>query len=238
MEFSHRLRAARLLGFLFLAAVLGAVALLIAGYGVAVGLGALVGLMLGGVAGLLSVLWLMRGFGRSVNVAGMEWSSYTYDDQSDERSTVEFATEMHELADLHGIDLGPIRAVRPVLQTVEAGGLSVELVAIEEHQAGLAMTLDVRSGPGALPPASMARVVLADDLGTPYRASAQGQGGWPGRMRYEVTAIPALPATATRLDVRIDRFFDPFPGGRGRGQADGPWAVAVPLEPIQPPDRA
>jgi hypothetical protein len=222
METSGRLWG-RLFGFVFLAVIVGAVALLIAGYGVPVGLGALAGLILGAVAGMLSVLWLMRGFGRSVNVAGMEWSS-----DSSGRPTAELMAEMQELSEVQGIDLGRIRSVRPVLQTVEAAGLSVQLVAIEEHEAGLSMTVDVRAGLGAYPPASMARVSLTDDVGTAYRASAQGQGGWPGRMRYQVTAIPPLPPTATRLDIAIDRFVDPFMGSRDR--AVGPWAFSVPLD--------
>ncbi len=110
--------------------------------------------------------------------------------------------------------------------------MSVQLVTIERHEAGLAITFGVRAQPGAFPPASMARVALADDIGTVYRASAQGQGGSAGQMRYQVTAIPAVPHAVTRLDVRIESFLDPFPGGRHA--AVGPWEFSVPLPPTEP----
>jgi hypothetical protein len=100
-------------------------------------------------------------------------------------------------------------------------------VSIEEHEAGLSMTLELRTGPGLPPPASMVRVSLSDDVATAYRAAGQGQGGWPGRMRYEVTATPALPAGATRLEVRVERFVEPFT--RRREGAVGPWTFSVPL---------
>lgn len=116
-----------------------------------------------------------------------------------------------------------------MLARVEAGGLDVDLVMVEVHEAGLAMTLDVASRPGTLPPASMARVSVSDDTETAYRASAQGQGGLPSRMRYVVTAIPAPPPATSRLEITIEWFFDPFPGGRQ--QASGPWMFSVALPP-------
>jgi hypothetical protein len=219
----------QLVGLIFLVVTIGAVVLLIAGYGVAVGLGALAGLVLGFVAGTLGALWLWRGSGRSVTLGGMAWSS---DRPTAELMTDELMTEMRDLGEISGVDLGTIRSVIPVLATTEAGGLTVQLVTIEQHEAGLAMTVDVHARPGALPPASMARVALADDVGTVYRASAQGQGGSPGQMRYQVTAIPTPPPAATRLDVRIERFLDPFPGSRQA--AIGPWGFSVPLHPTEP----
>lgn len=211
----------RIVGLLFLALVIVAVTLLIAGYGVAVGVGALAGLVLGFVAGTLGVLWLGRGSGRSITFGGMEWSSESG------RPTAELMAEMRELGEISSVDTGPIRSVLPVLASAEAGGLDVELVTVEVHEAGLSLTLDVASRPGTLPPASMARVSVSDDAGTGYRASAQGQGGFPGRMRYAVTAIPTPPPAATRLEITIERFLDPFPGGRQ--QASGPWRFSVAL---------
>jgi hypothetical protein len=135
--------------------------------------------------------------------------------------------EMQELGEISGVDIGAVRSVLPVLATAEAGGVNVQLVSVEVHEAGLAMTFDVASHLGTLPPASMARLAVSDDAGTTYRASAQGQGGLPGRMRYAVIAIPTPPAAATALQVRIERFFDPFPGGRSA--AVGPWAFSISL---------
>lgn len=79
----------------------------------------------------------------------------------------------------------------------------------------------------ALPPLPMVNVTVTDDVGTQYQALGQGQGGGPGRMRYEVTVIPAVPKVSRRLSVRIDGFSDPFQGAR-RTPA-GPWAFTVTL---------
>jgi hypothetical protein len=223
----------QLVGLVILVVVFGAIALLIAGYGVAVGLGALAGLVLGFAAGTLGSLWLWRGSGRSVTVGGMAWSS---DRPMAELMADGLMAEMRDLGEISGVDLGTIRSVMPVLATTEASGLSVQLVTIEQHEAGLALTFEVHAQPGTLPPASMARVAMADDIGTVYRASAQGQGGSPGQMRYQVTAIPAVPSAATRLDVRIERFLDPFPGGTtppsGRGASRCP--SLRPNPPLRP----
>jgi hypothetical protein len=200
--------------------------LLIAGYGVAVGVGALVGLVLGFLAGALGVMWLGRGPGRSVSFANLDWSS---EDQSSDRPTADLIAEMHELTEVMTIDLGSVKSVTPVLMTVEAGGLSVELVSIEQREAGLTMLVDVRTHLGTVAPASMARVSVGDDVGTRYRASAQGHGGQAGAMRYVVSVVAAFPPSATRLDISIDHFIDPFPG-RGRGIV-GPWAFSAVMAP-------
>ena len=215
-------RTGRIFGFVFLVAVAGAVVLLLVGYGVPVGLGAVAGLILGFVAGMLGVLWALRGAGRSVSFAGMGWSS---DSTPPAESLM---AEMSELTEVQQIDLGGIRAVRPVLQTVEVGGLTIQLVSVEEREAGMTLDLDVRVGVGARPPAHMAKVAVTDDLGTAYRASAMSQGGSPSHMRFGVSVIPALPPTATRLDVRVERFVDPF--DRGATDETGPWAFTIPLD--------
>jgi hypothetical protein len=200
-----------------------AIGLLIVGYGVPVGVGALAGLVLGFLAGTVGALWLGRGSGRSITFGGVEWSSESA------QPTAALMAEMQELGEISSVDLGPIRSVLPVLARAEAGGLDIDLVTVEVHEAGLAMTLDVVSRPGTLPPASMARVLVSDDTGTTYRASAQGQGGLLSRMRYAVTAIPAPPPAATRLEITIERFYDPFSGGRQ--QESGPWTFSVALPP-------
>lgn len=206
---------------LFLGVVVLAVGLLIAGYGVAVGVGALAGLVLGFLAGTFGALWLGRGSGRSITFGGMESSSESG------QPTAELMREMQELGEISSVDIGPVRSVLQVLASAEAGGLIIQLVSAEIHEAGLAMTFDVAGHLGALPPASMARLAVSDDAGTTYRASAQRQGGLPGRMRYAVTAIPTPPAAATALHARIERFFDPFP--HGRSSAVGPWSFTIPL---------
>ena len=54
----------RFFGLLFLAIVIVAIAALLGGYGVPVGIGALAGLVLGAIAGALGSLWVARGAGR------------------------------------------------------------------------------------------------------------------------------------------------------------------------------
>ena len=211
----------RLPGLVFLVVVIVAIAALLAGYGIPVGVGALAGLVLGAIAGMLGSLWLTRGTGRSVNLAGVEWSS---DLRSGEMSA-ELLADMREMSEVYTIDLGPIRSILPVLATVEANGLAVQLVAIEVHEAGARMALDVRALPGALPPPSSPQISLTDSVGTQYRASGQGQGGTPNQTRYDIVVVPALVLTSGPLMIRIDRFVDLLPGARRA--AAGPWLFTV-----------
>jgi hypothetical protein len=215
-------RPDRLLGAVILTVVVAAVGLLIAGYGVPVGFGTLVGLILGFLAGTIGSLWLARGAGRSVSFGGREWSSDWTNPGPDQ------IAEMQDLAAVSGVSLGTVGSVTPVLATAEAAGLIVQLVTIEHHEGGLAMTIDVRSRPGVLPPGSMARVAISDDVGTQYRASAMAHGGSPTEIRYVLTAIPALPDAATRLDMVIERFVDLMPGAP-RDATLGPWSFSVSL---------
>jgi hypothetical protein len=216
-------RRGRLPALLFWAIVLVAIVALLAGYGIPVGVGALVGLALGALTGAIGVLWLARGPGRSIHLGGASWSSY----DTAGAPSADLVAEMRELTELFGVDLGPIHSILPVLSTVEADGLEVSLLAIEMHEAGASFGLDVRARPGALPPLQMVNVAVTDDVGTQYRALGQGQGGGPGRMRYEVTVIPAVPMLSRHLSVQIDGFIDPFQGARSTPA--GPWAFSVTL---------
>jgi hypothetical protein len=213
MEIAGGFRA-RAFGFVLLAVILATVVLLIAGYGVAVRLGALVGLILGTIAGVASSLWLVHGPGGS-------WLSSASQPSADAMAV------MQELGEMAELDLGAVLAIQPVLETVAVAGLTVELLAIEHHVAGLALSLDVRPATGALPPPWFARVTVRDDVGTAYRASGQGSGGSPGSRRYDVRVLPAPPATAARLEISVDRFLDPM--GGGRHTPAGPWAFSVPI---------
>jgi hypothetical protein len=209
----------RVLGLAWLALAVGVAVLLIAGYGLPVGLGALGGVLLGFVAGAVGALWLGRGSGRSITFGGQEWSSMS-------ASTV-LTAELEDLSEIGSADLGDVRAVVPVLMAREASGLVVTVVAVELREGGVILSFDVQVRPGTIRPGWLARVLLADDVGTSYRAIAQGQGGSPTTTRYVATALPAPPSAATRLDVRIERFSDVEPG-RDRTK-DGPWTFTVPL---------
>jgi hypothetical protein len=199
--------------------VIVAIALLMAGQGVAVGAGALVGLILGGVGGLAMALWAARRDESSTSFAILRSAS---DGQLNE----EFLRELHEVSELVGVDLGPVRAVRQVLVTAEASGLTVHLVSMEHREGGLALNLEVRSSPGVRVPMGMAVVSASDDIGTIYQAGSQGQGGSSNGTRFEGVVVPPPPSDATRLTVTIERFLDPF--GRGSSMT-GPWTFEVPL---------
>jgi hypothetical protein len=135
---------------------------------------------------------------------------------------------MEELTHVMGVDLGSILSVRPVLSTVSRGGLTLQLASLEHHEGGLIMVAEVRAAPGVATPMGMARVSVTDDVGTAYRASAQGQGSSPGQSRLEITTLPVPPPMATRLALTIERFVDPF-GGLDL-QPVGPWTFEVSLD--------
>jgi hypothetical protein len=174
---------------------------------------------------MLGSLWLARGAGRSINLAGVEWSSGMHSGVM----TAELLAEMRGMTEVFTIDLGPIRSILPVLTSVEANGLAVQLVAIEVHEAGARLAFDVRALPGALQPPSSPQVSVTDSIGTQYRASGQGQGGGLSQTRYEIVVVPALVLASGPLTIRIDRFIDLFPGARR--PAVGPWLFTVGPQP-------
>jgi hypothetical protein len=213
----------RLMGLTFLMCLVVATGTLIAGQGIAVGLGALAGLILAFAVGLFAFfsIWHRNG---QVTFGGSSSSHAFGETNADPNGQRE---RIHDLTEILPIDLGRVRSVVPALSTSVANGFSVEMIAVELCEAGLALNLDVHVAPGLPHPASMARVSITDDLGTAYRASAQGSGWMPSRLRVQVKAIPAVPSAASRLTVRIEEFLDPFPG---MGNAvTGPWVFEVPL---------
>jgi hypothetical protein len=210
-------------GLALVLVVVTAIVALLAGYGVPVGVGALAGFILGAIAGLFGVLWVGRGAGRSIQLGGMSWSS----SGSGADAGPADAAQLREMSELASIDLGPIRTVLPVLATAETNGFSVQLVTAEIHEAGLRLEIDVRPAPGSLPPGFFADLAVSDDVGTRYRASGQGSGGGSNPMRYAVAIVPAPPGSTRELELRIERFLDPFPGA-GRVTA-GPWTFRIAL---------
>jgi hypothetical protein len=215
----------RIPGIVIFAVVIGAAALLVAGYGFAVGVGVIVGLLLGAGAGLVGTIWLVRGPGREIHLASYAWDS----SRGTETNMAVLQSEMQELTEVLGVDIGMTRAVLPVIATVEDHGLAVQLVSVEIHEAGATFTLDVRALPGSPPPPSFAQATVSDVLGTLYRTSGQAQGGGPSGMRFQVVVIPRPAPSVPALSIRIDRFVDPFPGDRR--VAGGPWSFDVALHP-------
>jgi hypothetical protein len=220
----------RWMGLTFLVLAVVATGMLIAGYGFAVGIGALAGLLLAFAAGFFIFLSVWRGDGQVSFGAGPR--SHMFGEMnSNPDAQREEAEQLQRLTEILSVDLGRVVKVIPVLTTVPAAGLWLDLVDVELCEAGMSINVDVRVSPGNPHPASLARASITDDVGTVYRASAQGQGWMPSRIRLDVRTIPAPPATATSLHVRIEEFVDPLPG---LGNAVvGPWVFDIALTPAQ-----
>jgi hypothetical protein len=215
----------RIPALLFLAIVIVAIAALLAGYGIPVGVGALAGLVLGAMAGAIGTLWLSRGTGRSIHLGGVAWDS----SEALQPASAGLVTPMEEFVDVLASDLGRTRSIQPVMTTTQAPGLEVELVAIEVREAGAMLIVEVRVLPGGFQPPPIVQVGVTDDIGTAYRAVGQAQGGSPNRSRFGITVIPVTPPLARELTIRIDRFVDMVPVGRRA--AIGPWSFTVVLRP-------
>jgi hypothetical protein len=209
--------------FVLLGLVLLAAALLIAGYGLPVGVGVIAGLLLG-LAVFLAFLAMnprsrsYRGFGTWSGGAG---------------STVEPAMaplERHVRDSMRviGVDDGALRRVIALGAVFESGGVRVELIALEIREDGCVATLVAHTRPPVGSVGHFIDVTVSDDGGMTYVASGQGAGGsGPGTSRHEIRFAPAPPETARTLTLRIEAFTDPFPG-RAVEQR-GPWEFRVEL---------
>jgi hypothetical protein len=205
----------------FLGIVLVAAALLIAGYGPPIGFGALVGIALGFFAGTVGTIWISRG-----SAPHVAWNSSSHLGPSGHPNEDEMAW-LREVSDLMGVDLGEVRRVVPVLETSEAAGLRIQLVAVELSEFGFSSIFEVMILPGSLRSPSMARLTISDDAGTSYRAAAHGEGSSSTRMRLRAVALPRPPDAASRLTITIPQLVDPFPSGANA--LAGPWTFEVAL---------
>jgi len=214
--------APRLPAYLLLGLVVVATILLIAGYGVPVGIGALAGLLLG-LAAIIGFLGLgQRSGGGGVVTWDMDRASPNQPDIS--------LIERHGLDSMRvaGVDAGALRRVIPLGDLAEAGGAQLELVAVEIREDGGVATLIARTRPPVGPVGPFADVAVSDDAGTVYVASGQGSGAsHPGASRHEVRFAPAPPDGARTLTIRIESFADPFPGRAAALR--GPWEFRVTL---------
>jgi len=218
MSVRSRLPALVLLGL-----VVVAVTLLVAGYGLPVGLGALTGLLLGGIAAL-GVLNLSTRSGRHTSYG--TWSTpLVANDQPDHELMARIGRDAMRVA---GVDSGVLRRVIPLGDSVEAAGARVELVALEIREDGCIATLVAHTRPPVGSVGHFVDVAVSDDAGTEYVASGQGSGGsGPGASRHEIRIAPRPPDAARTLSLRIDAFADPFPGPSV--ELRGPWEFRVAL---------
>lgn len=208
--------------------LVGTAILLVAGYGVPVGVGFIIGLLLGTLAAALTWMWIRAGAPGSRSVSFGGYNVTTAELRPDFAEMERFGRVMTRLA---GVEQTPLRRVIAIGQSALAGGVRVELIALEQREAGGLLSVAVHSPPPIAPAGSQAEVHVTDDAGTEYLAASSGGGmSSPGWSRQEIKFAPAPPETATTLVVRIDEFIEPF---RGRGVATerlaGPWEFRVPL---------
>jgi hypothetical protein len=215
--------ASRLPAFLLLGLVLVVAALLIAGYGVAVGVGVMAGLVLGGAV-ILAFLAMNPRSGSSVGFR-------TWGQGGGSPSGPAMALLEHHGRDsmrVAGVDAGALRRVIPLGEAVEAGGARVELVALEIREDGCIATLVAHTRPPVGSVGHFVEVAVSDDVASAYVASGQGSGGsGPGASRHEIRFAPTPPESARTLTIRIESFVDPFPGPSV--ELRGPWEFSVTL---------
>jgi hypothetical protein len=212
----------RLPALVLLVLVVVAAILLVAGWGVAVGVGVFIGLVLGFVA-ILAAMAIAQRSGGSVSFSSLRAASNQPEPD-------------HALLEKHGrdsmrvvgIDAGDLRRVIAVGAAVEAGGVRLELIAVELRTDGGLATLVAQTRPPIGPVGHFAEVRVSDDANTAYVAAGQGMGGpTPTTTRHEVRFAPAPPEAAAVLSITIDRFIDPFPSGAL--PIEGPWWFDVRL---------
>jgi len=212
----------RLPALVLLVLIVVAAALLVAGWGIAVGIGVFVGLVLGFTA-ILVVMAIAQRSGGSASFAWMKAGPNQTEPD-------------HALLERHGrdsmrvaaIDAGELRRVIAVGAAVEAGDVRLELIAVELRTDGGLATLVAQTRPPIGPPGHFADVRVSDDVNTAYVAAGQGMGGpTPTTTRHEVRFAPAPPAATAVLSITIDRFIDPFPSGAL--PIEGPWKFEIGL---------
>jgi len=207
----------RLPALVLLTLVVVAAILLVAGWGVAVGVGVIVGLVLGFVAILASFAIARRRGGNSI------FSSYSSPAEPDHAMLQRLGGHSMRVT---GIDAGALRRVVAVGDAVEAGGVRLELIAVELREDGGLATLVAHTRPPIGLPGNFVEVQVSDDAETAYVSAGQGAGGpTPTTTRHEIRFAPSPPQTARVLTLTIERFVDPFPSGAA--QVEGPWTFKV-----------
>ena len=207
--------------------VLLAAALIVAGYGPPVGVGLFVGLALGCGVGVVGVLWLGAGPGRSIGSG-----SFTFD-TTDRVSSgpPQFPDWFQDGARAAAVEMTTLRRIVAVGQMTEVEAVRIELIALELRAAGgVALAVAHTEPPDARSLGPFARISVLDDVGTAYAAGSEGNGGSQFATRLSIRFTPAPPEAAGELTIRIEEFANPFPGP-ARRQVVGPWVFVVPLGP-------
>jgi hypothetical protein len=207
--------------------VLLAAALIVAGYGPPVGVGLFVGLALGCGVGVVGVLWLGAGPGRSIGSG-----SFTFD-TTDRVSSgpPQFPDWFQDGARAAAVEMTTLRRIVAVGQMTEVEAVRIELIALElREEGGVAIAVVHTKPPDGRSLGPFARISILDDVGTSYAAGSDGSGGSQFATRLTIRFAPAPPDAAGQLTIRIEEFVNPFPGP-ARQQVVGPWVFVIPLRP-------
>ena len=183
---------------------------------------------MGLVLGLTSILAAMVMAGRASGSAGFSWLSAVPGQTEPDHAVLQ--RHGRDSMRVAGIDTGELRRVIAVGASVEAGGVRLELIAIELREDGGLATVVAQTRPPIGPVGNFLEVRVGDDAETAYIVAGQGMGGpTPTTTRHEVRFAPAPPEAAAVLSITIDRFIDPFPNGST--PIEGPWAFEIRLRP-------
>lgn len=215
--------ASRLPTVFLISLVVVATTLLIAGYGVPVGIGVVAGALLGGtwIAALLAMRPRTSG-------ASTYWFGGTTTGTQRPPGQELVERHHHDWMRVAGVDASALSRVIAVGAVVEAGGARVELVAIEVRDDGGVSTVVTHTRPPVGQTGHFVELMVNDDAGTDYVAAGQGSGGGgAGTSRYDIRFSPAPPPGARVLTVRIAAFESPFPVGEQRVM--GPWEFTIQL---------
>jgi hypothetical protein len=212
---------------ILIALVLLAAFLVVAGYGVPVGVGLFVGLALGFGVGVVGVLWLGAGPGRTVGLGSFSFAST----DGVTSGPPQFPDWVGDGARAAAVEMTALRRVVAVGQVTEVEAIRIEMTALElREEGGVALAVAYTEPPDARPLGPFARISVLDDVGTSYAAGSEGNGGSQFATRLTIRFTPAPPEAAGELTIRIEEFVNPFPGP-ARRQVVGPWVFVVPLGP-------
>jgi|GEM_PF-1273925 len=218
--------------------VLLAASLVVVRYGVPVGVGLFVGLALGCGVGVVGVLWLGAGPGRTVGLG-----SFTFlkadTVTSGPSGPPQFPDWFGDGARAAAVEMTALHRIIAVGQMTEVEAIRIEVTALELRAGGgVALAVAHTEPPDARSLGPFARVSVLDDVGTTYAAGSEGSGGSQFATRLSIRFAPAPPETAGELTIRIEEFVNPFPGP-ARQQVVGPWVFVIALGPAPaPPQRS
>lgn len=127
-------------------------------------------------------------------------------------------------------ELGTVRAVVPIVQTVHAAGIAVTLISLETYDGGFLLHGEFSAKYGGAsadnPWHGMPVVTAVDDTGTSYR-------WWPqhgSRGRFSCQFAPALNPNARQLHLTVTEIYWTFIRIQRRELDSGPWEFSIALD--------